>query len=315
MNDAVELRDLGDEFRRRWLIPAVLAVAGVVLGMFVADRVAPLYRAQGSLLVGPINGTVTRSTTLRASESLATFYADIARRQVVLGPVAGNLRLSMSWTELRNEVSAVVADQNPRLLTVTVADSSKARAVQIAGAIVNQLVALSPAPSNGGAQAFVSQQVASLQATIEQGEAQVDRLHAALVQETDAKARAILAQRLSNSEEQVNEWRHTYVELMAVDPTSDAGGLQVMDDVRSVTSLDRAGAVRQAALGGGVGAVLGLLLVWLLSGFDRRQAVLSVQVPNPKVKPRREARPPHASTAARQAVVVPAGARSPGRGT
>ena len=334
MDDGVELRDLRAEFRRRWWIPAFLAVAGIVLGLLVAKQVAPVHRAQGSLLVGPINGTVTLSTTLRASESLAAFYADLARRQVVLDPATQNLRLSTPWEELRNQVSAVVSEQNPRLVTVTVSDSSSEQALEIAGEIVDQLVSLSPAPSGGGVQAFVSQQVTSLQGTIERGEEQVDRLEVALSQETDANKRQLLARRLSDQQERLNQWRRTYVELMSVDPTSDAGGLQLLDDVRPLTSLDRADAVRQAALGGVVGFVLGLLVLWLLlnwnpspewqvklpaprprsraprgrAGFDRQ---LAARLDTQENGPGREAHPPQARTAARQAEVMSGGVRSP----
>ena len=308
MSDTVELRGLGQRVRRRWWVPAVLAIAGVVLGVAVSDQVAPVHRAQGTLLVGPINGTVTKSTTLRASESLATFYADLARRQVVLDPVVDTLRLSTSWEELRTQVSAVIPDRNPRAVTVTVTDGSMQRAAQVTAAIVKQLIALSPAPSGQTEQGFVSEQVASLRATIKQAEKRIDELQASLPQQTDAKQREALAQQLSEREALLNEWRHTYVELMALDPTSDAGGLQLLDDVSPVTSLDRAGAARQGILGGVVGAVLGLLIIWLGFSLGPRRKVPAGVI---EEQVDREAWDGLVTTAARQRVALPGEARSP----
>ena len=85
----------------------------------------PVHRSQGTVLVGPLDSTVTRSTTLRASESLATFYADLARRELVLVPVRERLGLSMSLEQLRTSVSATVPDENPRVVVVTVEGDSE----------------------------------------------------------------------------------------------------------------------------------------------------------------------------------------------
>jgi succinoglycan biosynthesis transport protein ExoP len=312
MSDAIELRGLVQRVRRRWWVPAGLAIAGVVLGVAVSDQVSPVHRAQGTLLVGPINGTVTKSTTLRASESLATFYADLARRQVVLDPVVDTLRLSRSWAELRNHVSAVIPDRNPRAVTVTVTDANEQRAAQVTAAIIKQLIALSPAPSGQTEQGFVSEQVASLRATIKQAEARIDQLQASLPQQTDAKQREALTQQLSEREALLNEWRHTYVELMALDPTSDAGGLQLLDDVSPVTSLDRAGTARQGVLGGVVGAVLGLLIVWRRFTLGPRRTV-PAGVTDEQVDP--EGWDAFVTTAARQDVSRPSEARLAGRAT
>jgi hypothetical protein len=310
MSDEIELRDLGRRIRHRWWAPAILAVAGIVLGVAVSGWVAPIHRAQGTLLVGPINGTVTRSTTLRASESLADLYADLLRRQVVLAPVVKSLNLSTSWEELRDHVSAVVPDQNARAVTLTVSDDSSKQAVEITVAVLKRLIELSPPPSGQTEQGFISEQASSLRATIKQAETQIRDLEASLAQETSATERAATTRQLSRREALLNEWRQTYVELMAVDPTSDAGGLRVLDDVRPDTSLDRAGTVRGGVLGGVVGAVLGILIVWLRSGPGRRTPP---EVSDAPVE--RAASDVLVTTGARQGVASPSEARSPSRAT
>ena len=84
MSDTLEWRDLATSTARRWWIPLVLALLAAGIGGYAATSLVGVHRAEGTLLVGPLNSTITRSTTLRASESLAAFYADVARRQVVL---------------------------------------------------------------------------------------------------------------------------------------------------------------------------------------------------------------------------------------
>jgi capsular polysaccharide biosynthesis protein len=311
MSDTIELRGLGHPLRRQWWVPVLLAIAGVFVGVTVSGLVAPVHRAQGTLLVGPINGTVTKSTTLRASESLAILYADLARRQVVLDPVVKSLHLSRSWEDLRTHVSAVIPDQNPRAVTVTVADESKQQAVEVTAAIIKQIIALSPAPAGQTEQGFVSEQVASLRATINQAETRIDQLQASLARQADPIERAALAQQLSEREELLNDWRHTYVELMAVDPTSDAGGLQLLDDVSPVTSLDRAGTARQGVLGGVVGAVLGLLIVWRRFGLGPREVPAAVTAEHVD----QEEWDALVNTATRQGLDVPDEARSASRVT
>jgi succinoglycan biosynthesis transport protein ExoP len=271
MDDAVELRDLGRQLRRRWWAPVLLAVVGVVVGVLVAGRMAPVYRAQGTLLVGPLSGSVTLSTTLRASESLAAFYADLARRQVVLEPVVKSLQLQTSWEELREQVSAVIPDQNPRVITLTVADASRSQARQIAREIVQRLLDLNPGPSGQNSSVFVARQVANLQADIDYAESEIAQMDATLAEGLGPIKRKELLSSRAERQRLVDQWRNTYVELMSLDPTTDAGGLQVLDEVRWVTSLDRAGAARQGALGGLVGLVLGLLAAWFIAGTRGRR--------------------------------------------
>ena len=95
MSDTLDWRDIAHITTRRWWIPVILAVLGALLGVYAATSLAPVHRSQGTVLVGPLDSTVTRSTTLRASESLATFYADMARRELVLVPVSERLGLEM----------------------------------------------------------------------------------------------------------------------------------------------------------------------------------------------------------------------------
>ncbi|MGH3413560.1 MAG: hypothetical protein ACRDPH_10825 [Marmoricola sp.] len=311
MDDHVEFRDVGSRFRRHWWVPALLAVAGVVLAVVVSNRVAPIYRAQGTLLVGPLSQTVTLSSTVNASESYAGFYADLARRETVLRPVVNQLHLKITWGQLSDEVSAVVPDQNPRVVTVEVDDPAQARANRITRAILQRLRALAPHSSGiGNEQSFLRQQATSLQSSIDDAQATVDRLQKAATKEPDAQRRAVLNQRRSDQQKRLGDFRHTYAELMSIAPEANAGGLHSLDGVMPVNSLDRAGIVRQGLLGGVVGGVLGMLIVWLLTWPRRRRPALAVLEEDLDRHPS----PPLVSPAARQRPAMTSAARARGRG-
>ena len=213
MSDMLDWRVLARSTLRRWWLPVALALVGAVLGVYASTNLNPVYRSQGTVLVGPLDSTVTRSTTLRASESLAVFYADLARRETVLVPVRERLGLSMSLDELRNSVSAMVPDQNPRVVTVTVEGDSERQAGRIAVAIVDELVSLSPAPTGVTQPAFVSAQADALETSIQATEGEIDEMRASLAETTDLDEATSIRRSIDLKQQYLNDSRQTYVEL------------------------------------------------------------------------------------------------------
>jgi hypothetical protein len=175
----------------------------------------------------------------------------------------------MPLAQLRNSVSAMVPEGNPRVVTITVDGDSEEKAASIAQEIVGELVSLSPAPTGVTQPAFVSAQADELETTIQQAEANLEDLEAQLAGTSDPVQSADLQRTIALRQQSLNEARQTYVDLVSLEPDSDAGGLAVLDDVASVTRAGRAGPTTGALLGGVVGAVLGLLVVWLLDKRDR----------------------------------------------
>lgn len=264
MTDSVQLRDLTGFVRRVWWIPVVLAIAGVTLGITTSTSVPPLYRSEATVLVGPTDGSITQTSTIRASEDLAAFYADMARRQVVLQPVVRRLGLPQSWVELRNQVSAVVPDENLRIVTVTVTAKSQKRATDIANQLVDGLVSLSSEDPSENAQAFINEQADNLKAMIAERKDDIDSLEAQARATNNPALKSALHQEANEKKNRLIEWQKVYVELASAEPTADAGGLQVIDEAAPVTDKGRAGTPRQAILGGGVGVAVGFLISWLL---------------------------------------------------
>jgi succinoglycan biosynthesis transport protein ExoP len=251
----------------------VLAVVGGMLGVTAARTVPPVQRSQATVLVGPTAGAVAHSSTIRASEDLATFYADMARREKVLGPVTERLNLPLKWFELRNQISASVPPQNLRLVQVTVVGTTQASTARIANAVVRQLVRLSPPLPGGNEQSYVNRQVNSLKSTIQDGETEVKRLKGVLANTSDPTVQDDLRRQIRQQQRLVGDWQRAYVELISVEPSSDAGGLQVLDSANAVTDMGRSAMAKQAGVGAAGGAVVGMVLAWVLANRRRRRDV------------------------------------------
>ena len=264
MSQSLEFHELGAGIRRRWWIPFLLALIGVGVGIGADRNVPVVYRSAATVLVGPTNGAVTHSSTVRASESLATFYADMVRRQTVLQPVVDNLGLNIPWYQLRDQVSAVVPSQNLRLVDVTVLGDTQQGTDDVANAIVEQLVSLSPPLPGGNEQGFVNEQVTNLKRTIDLGEQRVAELQSELAKITDPVLQDEAEHKVRQQQRLVDSWQRTYVELISVEPSSDAGGLTILDEANAVTDKNRTDEIRQAAVGGLTGCALGIVLSWML---------------------------------------------------
>ena len=270
MSQDIAVAEVSRRIFRYWWIPVLLAVIGTAVGLGAARTVPAPHRAQASVLVGSTAGSVTHSSTIKASQDLATFYADMARREVVLRPVVKRLNLHTSWDLLRNQVSAVVPPQNLRLVQITTVADTEKQSKDIANAVARQLVILSPPLPGGNEQAFVNNQVTHLKATIADGEAEVARLKDVLAHTSNTTTQDDIRKQIRTQQRLVGYWQRAYVELISVEPSSDAGGLQILDSANPVTNMDRSATIKQAGVGGLGGAAIGLVIAWIVSSRRAR---------------------------------------------
>lgn len=263
MNERVHMSEVGWAFRRLWWIVVLLSALGAAAGLTAAQNVPPVYRSQATLLVGPTEGAVTHTSTIRTSEDLAKFYADMARREIVLGPVNRKLGLDGTWVTLRNRVSSKVPDENLRLVTVTVMGPRRAETLGIADAIVTKLVSLSPAVDAADDEAFVNQQASRLKARIRSTQRSLDDLRAELIEASSTEVQAQISDQMARETDLLDSWQRAYIEYIAAEPKSGAGGLQVLDPAAPAPDQGRSSEIRLALVGSTGGATLGLLMAWL----------------------------------------------------
>ena len=118
---------------REWAIVIVVAsVLGGVIGAAVSH----------SHQVGDLEGSDS-GPDVRSSGQVATIYGELIRGDSVLTPVIGRLGLDGDWQELRNRVHVDIGANNVPIITITVYAPSPSEATATAGAITNQMLAMS----------------------------------------------------------------------------------------------------------------------------------------------------------------------------
>ena len=157
---------------RRWwwllLASTLLATASSYLHV---RRQPPLYEARTTLMIGrAFEDPNPTGSELALSQQLAGTYADLVQRR----PVREQTMAALGLTSLP-EYSARPLP-NRQLLEILVVDTDPQRAKAVADELANQLVLQSPTspkPEEQEREAFINDQLASLQANIRQTESEI----------------------------------------------------------------------------------------------------------------------------------------------
>lgn len=191
--------------RRRWKLVVGLVLLGALAGLGYATARPPEFDAKSSLVVGEVFGGSPTDDSVKASAALASSYADLARREPVLGPVATAHGLG-DWRRLQQQVHTQPGDKNPLLIQIQVTAESSDLASQLAEAIARQLVAMTANAPETSATAFAQRELGRLETSITQTESRIDELNG----ELDARPDGATATRL---ESELRDLRARLVEL------------------------------------------------------------------------------------------------------
>ena len=137
-NEAVEidLRELFGVIMSKWVIILLVTVLfGVLAFAYSKLRVTPLYRSTASIYV--INQQSSDSLTytdLQVGLQLTDDYKVIIKGRSVLEKVIYSMGLSMSYEQLAGKVS-VSADENSRVVNISVTDPNPYMAKELADAV------------------------------------------------------------------------------------------------------------------------------------------------------------------------------------
>lgn len=156
MNDFIELRRiLGIVLRRGWWL-VIATVLAALLANIISRQQTPVYQATTTILVGDsIKSTHVDRTDIQVSEALVLTYVEIARRQPVLEGVVRALNLNESWHSLNSRIQ-VKQIESTQLIEIVVEANSPDMARMIADEIVNQMILLSPASTEGRDNEFIN---------------------------------------------------------------------------------------------------------------------------------------------------------------
>ncbi len=143
--------------RWAWLLLLASLISGAV-AYWVAKEQPSSYQATARLIIGPgIDSLSPDLNALRAGGQLMQTYAELATTQPVLEAVIAQLSLPTTPDKLAKSVKTN-ADDTTQILNINVEYSSATEAANIANAVADTLVYLSPSSPNSSAR-LLKQQV------------------------------------------------------------------------------------------------------------------------------------------------------------
>lgn len=129
---------------RWWWVLALGAIIAAGIGFGAAATITKTYEAETQLLVGPLNTT----SDLDASGTLARTYAQLAASRPVLKNAIAETRVGLTpgvglTPEELKDATTIESNEITRILTIRVQDTDPRRAVRLADAIGERVVAMS----------------------------------------------------------------------------------------------------------------------------------------------------------------------------
>jgi len=269
MNDFIELRRVSSIILRRWWWLAILTVLGALAGYLFSRQQTPVYQATTTILVGDsIRSTNVDRVDIQVSEALVQTYVEVAQRQPVLQGVVTALNLNGSWQALGRQIQ-VTQIESTQLIQIVVEASSPEMARRIADEIVNQLILLSPTNSEGSDNEFNREQLTSLQERIVTGQNRLLEIEDAMSKSISEIELADLQREKSTLNGLLVEWERNYADMLLVtEPKRNPTQLSVIESAHSNNTQIRPRVQLNTLLGGVLGMIIGLGLIFLLDFLD-----------------------------------------------
>lgn len=246
---------LGEKLKQHIFLLTLVTILGAAVGFGIAYVQAPVYKGETSVRVGSVTAD---EEALKASAALAAVYADLARREPVLGPLV-ETGDAADWKKLQPDVYSRVGDKNPQLVEISYYASDRERAREMADAVATSLERFVNGAVRSSDGAFLSAQMRALRADIAVTSRQLAEARAQLrsaTPEGEAAARERVDALLGTLAEQ----RSGYADLRTLDG-ADSGTLTRVDEAWTVRSPLRPTPVVLAVAG--AAAALVVAIGWL----------------------------------------------------
>jgi capsular exopolysaccharide synthesis family protein len=213
----MELSQISSALRRWWWIIAASVLVAAATSYFVTRAMPYTYQSQTTLLVGSVTNPNPSQNDFMLGQTLAQVYASLALREPVLRGTLEALNLDWDWQALREQVNTRTDLKSP-LIEISVVDTDPQRAKVLADEIARQLILQGP----GGTDAvkamdreFAMQQLASLKARIENGEAELRQLDEEIAKATSRREIEDARQRQIAINTQIATWQGNYAQIQA----------------------------------------------------------------------------------------------------
>jgi glycosyltransferase involved in cell wall biosynthesis/capsular polysaccharide biosynthesis protein len=259
---------LARRVRRNWLPVTGVVLLGAAGGFGYSQVRAPDYQANSSVIVGEVFRGAPTDDSVKASMALAASYADLARREPVLAPVAKTEGID-DWRRLQDKVFVKPGDKNPLLMQIQVTGESADQSTRIAEAVAQQLVTMTRNATKSPATEFAQREIPKLEAEMRQTERRIDSLHKRLDAATDNATAAALEADLQDLRENLIDLQASHAALLDRFTSAGAGEVRIVEHAYAATSPVRPDPLALSLAGTAAGLALAVGWLHLRSGSPR----------------------------------------------
>lgn len=257
-----------------WWLIILFAAIGAAASYATSPTPVATYQATATLIVGQsiINSDNPNTYILELSDTLADTYADMAQRQPVLEKVVESLDLPYSWEALKGR-AGVRLIRGTQLIEVTAIGTSEEDARIIADEFARQLILLSPTDVQNQEfseeQLFIQERLKTLQAKIEVSQERVNELEEVIANTLSAQQEQDLLSEKATLEGSISSWERQYSDLLpSLDSEKPVNNLAIVEPAQARTSFTRSRTEFNTMIGGAVGLMLAIGLIFVIEYFD-----------------------------------------------
>lgn len=260
-------------FMRWWYVLTIAVVLASSTAWYILSKEPDIFVSQATLMVGN-NFAVSMPSegAVKLSNVLASYYAAMTQREVILDPVVQKLHLAFPWIIVRDRMLKVQADPGANLLVITITDTNPERAAALANAIADQLIAYTPNASEQARtqQAEVERQLQDAQTNIDNAEKKIKELNQKLSTLSSAIDISDIQSEIDSLQKARDKYADEYKSLLDLRNQSSVNTLTLFESAQPAPApLPKKQLLTLGAAGLG-GLLLAILAVLLLDRFDER---------------------------------------------
>jgi len=262
----MNIKDYITPLLRWWWLLLVATLLAVVSSFLATFRQPEVYQAHATLMVGQmINNPNPNSNEFYLAQQLAGTYANIGNREQVRNATMNSLGITWMPEYL------VQAMPNSPLIEVQVSDTSPQVAQAVANALATQIVLLGPSSAQPGGtdhQAFIEQQLSTLQTQITDTQAQIDQLQQQLGELNSARQITDMQTQIAAEQSKLSSLQANYASLLASTSSGAMNTLTIIEQAELPVTPNGPSKLIIVALAGAVALVLAALGAYLIEALD-----------------------------------------------
>lgn len=262
----MELRDYLIPIRKWWWLLLLATAISTGASLVATQLQDPQYETTTALMIGQaIEDPNPNNVSIYLTQQLAQSYAEIAERQ----PVREGTMEALGLTWLPQYRVTVVP--NTQILEITVFDNDPVRAQAVANTLAEQLVRQSPTSTqeeDQQRQAFISQQLDSLEGKITETEEEIANLQAELADTVSARQIANTQTQIATLQSKLTTLQDNYARLLSNTREGAINTLHIIEHATLPEEPVNANRLMTLLLGAAVGLVLSTGAAYLMEYMD-----------------------------------------------